>query len=45
MALIEGGCDVDKATTDNGITPLWIASEEGHAVVVQALLKAGCDTS
>jgi hypothetical protein len=35
---------VDSAT-EGGVTPLWIAAQELHGEVVEALLKADCDTS
>ena len=40
-ALLEAGCDVDKARTD-GATPLYIAAEKGHGEVVAALITNGC---
>ena len=36
------GDDVNAART-NGITPLFMASQEGHAAVVKLLLAAGAD--
>ena len=30
---------MDKARTDNGATPLYVASEKGHRAVVEALLQ------
>ena len=32
---------MDLATTEEGMTPLWIASQEGHADCVQLLLDGG----
>ena len=36
--------DTNKATTDNGTTPLFIACQKGHGEVVALLIKAGADT-
>ena len=33
--------DTDQATTDNGATPLYITSQNGHHPVVEALLQHG----
>jgi ankyrin repeat protein len=41
--LIAARADVDKARIDNGETPLFIASDRGHADVVSQLLAAGAD--
>ena len=41
---MEGGADIDKAA-DGGYTPLYIASEQGHADVVRVLLDNGADAS
>ena len=37
--LIELGADVNKAT-DNGVTPLFFAAQNGHTVIVQILRDA-----
>jgi ankyrin repeat protein len=42
---IAAGADVDKATTTNGSTPLWIAAQSGHPAIVSKLLQHGADTS
>ena len=39
--LIDAGATVDKATTDDGLTPLYIASCKGHVDVVKRLIDAG----
>ena len=41
-ALISHGADVN-ARTEDGETPLMVASNWGHAKVVEALLDAGAD--
>ena len=41
--LLDAGADVNKSRTDNGATPLWIASHEGKSDVVRLLLDAGAD--
>ena len=41
--LLEQGADIDKAR-DDGATPLYIASEEGHVEVVSVLLEQGPST-
>ena len=38
--LIECGADKDKARSDDGATPLLLASLEGHLEVVRTLLEA-----
>ena len=39
--LLGHGADADKATTDDGVTPLLTASTRGHASIVTALIEAG----
>jgi ankyrin repeat protein len=39
-ALIEADADVSKAD-DNGLTPLFMAAQNGHAAIVQILGDAG----
>ena len=39
-ALIEAGADVDKATTDEGLTPASIAAYRYHFAVVRVLKDA-----
>ena len=39
-ALIEAGADVNKMK-DNGVTPLFFATRNGHAAIVQILKDAG----
>ena len=41
--LLKAGADVNKASTDNGVTPLLIAAEEGHEAIVRLLLDAGAN--
>ena len=41
--LLKAGADVNKATTDDGATPLFIAASNGHKGVLELLLKAGAD--
>jgi hypothetical protein len=41
--LLENGADVNKATIDDGTTPLSIAAERGHLHAVLALLRARAD--
>jgi ankyrin repeat protein len=43
--LIAAGADVDKATTDDGSTPLFMAALNGHTAIVVMLLKSGADKS
>ena len=43
--LLGAGADVNKARTDNGATPLFAASQEGHTKVVEMLLGAGADVN
>ena len=45
QALVAAKADVNKATTDIGITPLLIAAKNGHLDVVQALVAAKADVS
>ena len=39
--LIAAGADVNKARTDDGSTPLFMAAEKGHLTVVTKLIAAG----
>ncbi|KAA0145804.1 hypothetical protein FNF29_08383 [Cafeteria roenbergensis] len=43
--LVEDGADVNKARTDDGATPLFIACQEGHDAVVRLLVEAGADVN
>jgi ankyrin repeat protein len=36
---------VNKASTDDGSTPLYIACEEGHDIIVEALLGQKADVN
>ena len=40
-ALLEAGADVNKARTDIGVTPLYVACQKGHGSIVEALLSRG----
>ena len=40
-ALLNHGAAVDKATTDDGVTPLILASAYSHHLIVEALLQHG----
>ncbi len=40
--LVEKGADVSKAT-NNGYTPLYMASQQGHEEVVRVLVEKGAD--
>ena len=42
LVLCRASADIDKST-DNGVTPLLMASERGHAVVAQFLCRARAD--
>jgi ankyrin repeat protein len=39
--LLDGGADANKAKTDDGRTPLYVAAEQGHVGDVCALLQSG----
>jgi ankyrin repeat protein len=39
--LFDGGADANKASTDNGTTPLYVAAEKGHVGLVRSLLESG----
>ena len=41
--LLEAGADVNKASTDDGFTPLHRAAMKNHEAIVRLLLKAGAD--
>ena len=41
--VLDAGASVNQARTDDGATPLYIASQEGKADVVHILLDAGAD--
>ncbi len=41
-ALIEAGADVNKAE-DGGVTPLYMAAEQGHEAAVRALVELDAD--
>jgi ankyrin repeat protein len=38
------GAHVNKAT-DDGVTPLFIAAQNGHEAVVRALIELGADVN
>ena len=39
--LVAAGAAVDKAETDDGCTPLYMAAQDGFVEVVKVLLAAG----
>jgi ankyrin repeat protein len=41
-ALVEAGADVNKAE-DGGVTPLYMAAEQGHEAAVRALVELDAD--
>ena len=41
--LISKGADLEARTTDNGRTPLHIASGQGHLDVMSLLIEKGAD--
>jgi hypothetical protein len=43
--LLDGGADVNKATTKNGHTPLYAAADQGKLMALQCLLDDGADTN
>ena len=45
MKLLKAGADVNKAKTDRGATPLYIAAQNGHEGVAEQLVKAGADVN
>jgi ankyrin repeat protein len=38
LALLDAGVDVNQARTDDGATPLYTASQNGHQSLVESLL-------
>jgi ankyrin repeat protein len=40
-ALIEAGADISTATDNDGSTPLYAATHNGHEAIVQILRDAG----
>ena len=44
-ALLDGGADTNKASTDDGETPLLWAAHKGHVEVVRMLLDGGADAN
>ena len=42
MELIKAGADVNQATS-NGVTPLYVAAQQGHESCVALLIQAGAD--
>jgi hypothetical protein len=43
--LLRGRADANKAKTDNGTTPLIVASEYGHSSIAAALLGCNADAN
>jgi ankyrin repeat protein len=41
--LLDGGADVNKATTDNGCTPMVVAARQGKLMALQCLLDDGAE--
>lgn len=42
-ALLEAGASLDTAMAPDGSTPLIVATDKGHAMVVEKLLRAGAN--
>ena len=45
QTLIAAGADVNQATTEEGNTPLHVATHQGHTEIVAMLLQHGADKS
>ena len=43
-ALLEAGANANVVRTTDGVTPLFIAANDGHAVIAQSLLAADAKT-
>ena len=43
--LVSADANVNQAQTDDGATPLYVASQEGHTDVVAAFVSAGADVN
>ena len=43
-SLLSGGIDVN-IKDNNGMTPLWLATQNGHADIVRALISGGADVN
>ena len=41
--LVHAKADIDKATTDNGLTPCFMAAQHGHTDLLQVLMHAKAD--
>ena len=45
LSLVSQECLISSLAVQNGTSPLYVASQEGHSEVVDVLVKAGADVN